>query len=351
MQLCTLNGIFSQYPHIPASPDRRLPRRKILFTSSFTSSFILEDAEILRGLGDVTHLLTRSTQDLLRLPRAVAAADVTFTWFASTYAGAVVSLALLSRIPSIVVLGGADVITRPAIGYGLANTPWKRSLLIRTLRNATRLLPVDASLRDAALALAPIRPDAIAVLPTGYDDAFWLPGQKDSDLVLTVAGCETEERMRVKGIDRLLAIALGMPDVRFVVIGIDPRIAQILEPIRPSNVQLLGPVSRAALLPWYQRASVYCQPSLSEGLPNAVCEAMLCGCIPVGTDAGGTPTAIGDAGIIVHAGNDEELVAAIRVGLLSGTDRRARARARIAREFPLARRRDALAALLGELCP
>ena len=328
-----------------------MPRRKILFTSSFTSSFILEDAEILRGHGEVTHLLTRSPSDLLRLPRAVSRADVTFTWFASTYASAVVRLARLSGIPSIVVLGGADVVTRPAIGYGLANTPWKRWLLIRTLRNATRLLPVDPTLRDAALALTPIRPEAITVMPTGYDEASWLPGQKESDLVLTVAGCETEERMRVKGIDRLLDVAKGMPDVRFVVIGIDPAIGHLLAPLRPPNVQINGPVAREELLPWYQRASVYCQPSLSEGLPNAMCEAMLCGCIPVGTDVGGMPYAIGDAGIVVQAGSEEELAAAIRVGLRSSTDRRARARARIAQEFPLVKRREALAALLGELCP
>lgn len=328
-----------------------MPRRKILFTSSFTSSFILEDAEILRGHGEVTHLLTRSPADLLRLPGAVSRADVTFTWFASTYASAVVGLARLLGKPSIVVLGGADVVTRPAIGYGLANTPWKRWLLIRTLRNATRLLPVDPTLRDAALALTPIPTGAITVMPTGYDEASWLPGQKESDLVVTVAGCETEDRMRVKGIDTLLAVAKGMPDVRFVVIGIDPAIGHLLAPLRPLNVRVFGPIAREELLPWYQRASVYCQPSLSEGLPNAVCEAMLCGCIPVGTDVGGMPYAIGDAGIIVQAGNDEELTAAIRVGLRSSTDRRARARARIAQEFPLVKRREALAALLGELCP
>jgi glycosyltransferase involved in cell wall biosynthesis len=346
-----LNGIFSQYSHIPASPDRRLPRRNILFTSSFTSPFILEDAEILRGHGEVTHVLTRSAADLLRLPGAVSRADVTFSWFASTYAGAVVSLAHIARKPSIVVLGGADVVTRPEIGYGMANSAWKRRLLIRTLRTATRLLPVDPSLRDAALALAPVRPEAITVLPTGYDETAWLPGPKESDLVLTVAGCETEDRMKVKGIDRLLRVAKGMPGVRFVVIGMDPRIGQLLAPECPANVRLLGPVERAELHPWYQRASVYCQPSLSEGLPNALCEAMLCGCIPVGTDVGGMPYAIGDAGIIVQAGNDEELGAAIRIGLQSATDKRARARARIAREFPLTRRREALAALLAELCP
>lgn len=328
-----------------------MPRRKILFTSSLTSSFILEDAALLREHAEVTHVVTRSPADLLHLPAAVSRADLTFSWFASTYAGVVVQLARLAGKPSIVVLGGADVLTRPAIGYGLANTPWKRTLLIRTLRNASRLLPVDATLRDAALALTPLPEEKIMVLPTGYDESRWLPGQKEPDLVLTVAVCENEQRMKVKGIDTLLAIAQALPDVRFVVIGVYPEVEHLLEPGKPANVRLMPPVERDALLPWYQRASVYCQPSLSEGLPNALCEAMLCGCVPVGTDVGGTVRAVGDAGIIVAPGDEAELTAAISIGLQSTTDRRARARARIAREFPLAGRRAALASLIGELCP
>jgi glycosyltransferase involved in cell wall biosynthesis len=328
-----------------------LPRRKILFTSSLTSSFILEDVALLQEHADVTHVLTRSPADLRHLPSAVSRADLTFTWFASTYAGAVVHLARLMRKPSIVVLGGADVVTRPAIGYGLALSPWKRQLLIRTLRNASRLLPVDQSLREAALTFTPLPDDRIMVLPTGYDENRWLPGQKEADLVLTVAVCENEQRMKVKGIDTLIAIARSLPDVRFMVIGPHPEVAEFLAAGKPANVQLLPPMDRDALLPWYQRASVYCQPSLSEGLPNALCEAMLCGCVPVGTDVGGTVRAVGDAGIIVAPGNEAELAAAISIALRSPTDRRARARARIAREFPLAGRRAALKALIAELCP
>ncbi len=327
-----------------------MPRRKILFTSSLTSSFILEDVAFLQEANDVTHLLTRSAADLAGLPAAVSRADITFSWFASTYAGAVVHLARLAGKPSIVVLGGADVVTRPEIGYGMANSPWKRTLLIRTLRTASRLLPVDPSLRDAALALTPLPPDKIMVLPTGYDDQRWLPGPKEPDLVLTVATCENEQRMKVKGIDVLVTVAHSMPAVRFVVIGMHDEVIRLLEPHCPENVRLFPPVAREELLPWYQRASVYCQPSLSEGLPNALCEAMLCGCVPVGTEAGGMPYAIGDAGIVVLPGNEVELAAAISIGLQSTTDKRAHARARIAREFPLTKRHAALTALIGELC-
>ena len=301
--------------------------------------------------GDVTHLLTRSFTDVLRIPLAVLRADITYTWFASTYAFAVVMMARLLGKPSVVVLAGADVNLRPSIGYGLANAPWKRWLLVRTLRHATKLLPVDASLRDVAIGITDLPAGKISVLPTGYDEDVWIPGPKEPDLVLTIAGCENEQRMRVKGIDHLLAAATKVPEAQFVVIGVHPSVTAMLEPSRPPNVRLLPPVRRNELLPWYQRASVYCQPSLSEGLPNALCEAMLCGCIPVGTSVGGIPGAIGDPGLVVPPEDSGAIAAAVRSALRSPEELRTRVRARIAMAFPLTQRRQALALLLGELCP
>ena len=39
--------------------------------------------------------------------------------------------------------------------------------------------------------------------------------------------------------------------------------------------------------------------SISEGFPNAVCEAMLCNCIPIGSNVAALPIIIGDAGYIL----------------------------------------------------
>ena len=55
---------------------------------------------------------------------------------------------------------------------------------------------------------------------------------------------------------------------------------------------MLGTIERARLLEYYRRAKVYCQPSRREGLPGALCEAMLCGCYPVVTGTGGMPEAV-----------------------------------------------------------
>ena len=58
-------------------------------------------------------------------------------------------------------------------------------------------------------------------------------------------------------------------------------------------------MNQAGLKDYYTKASFYAQFSRSEGLPNALCEGMLYGCIPLGTKVGGIPAAIGNLGLLM----------------------------------------------------
>jgi hypothetical protein len=95
-------------------------------------------------------------------------------------------------------------------------------------------------------------------------------------------------------------------------------------------------------LPYYQRAKVYAQLSISEGLPNVVCEAMLAGDIPVGTRRGGIPEAIGNTGFYVPYGDVQASAEAIKRALQSPEELGLKARARIMQLYPQQRREEAL---------
>jgi glycosyltransferase involved in cell wall biosynthesis len=97
-------------------------------------------------------------------------------------------------------------------------------------------------------------------------------------------------------------------------------------------------MARYDLLPFYQSAKVYCQPSRWEGLPNALCEAMCCGCIPVATEVGGNPTAVGHTGFLVPTYNIEALTMAIQKALGADQVYGMEARARIVALFPKEKR-------------
>jgi glycosyltransferase involved in cell wall biosynthesis len=59
------------------------------------------------------------------------------------------------------------------------------------------------------------------------------------------------------------------------------------------------------------KATVFVQPSLSEGFPYTVIEAMACGRPVVATDVGGVKEAIGDSGLLARARSPKELASKI----------------------------------------
>jgi glycosyltransferase involved in cell wall biosynthesis len=70
--------------------------------------------------------------------------------------------------------------------------------------------------------------------------------------------------------------------------------------------------------PWLERATVYVHPSLSEGMSNAIAEAMAYGMPIVATDVGGTVDMLGGAGLSVPSGSAPSLSDAVE-SLLTGT--------------------------------
>jgi glycosyltransferase involved in cell wall biosynthesis len=84
-------------------------------------------------------------------------------------------------------------------------------------------------------------------------------------------------------------------------------------------------------------------------LPNALCEAMLCGAVPVGADVGGVASAIGESGVVVAPGDAEALRAGIRRALAMPASVGDDARERIAHRYPTGRRAARLLAIVDEL--
>jgi len=321
---------------------------KILFTSSLFTPFISEDLTLLRKHFDVDHLKTLGASAPLKIIAGVRRADLTFTWFASVYSFFVVQTAALFGKRSIVVIGGVDAARVPEIGYGIWLSPWKAILVRNALRKAFRVLPVDPSLGREVARLAEYDGENIRWVPTGYDASFWTPRGPKERHVLTVAACHDEGRLKAKGIDFLISCARRMPGTRFVLVGLMSPVIERVRVDAPANVEIIPFANREDLLRQYQRARVYLQPSMTEGLPNSLCEAMLCGCIPVGTRVGGIPTAIGDAGFLVPYGDVEKTTAALETALGADGVAGQKGRERIASEFTLERRERALLEIIGE---
>ena len=104
-------------------------------------------------------------------------------------------------------------------------------------------------------------------------------------------------------------------DLRLVLVGgggLEQALKAQAEQIVPGGRVLFAPFSDR---PWevLNALDVFVMPSLNEGLPLALLEAMACGCCPVATAAGGIPEVLSgpELGWLVPVGDDAAFAAAM----------------------------------------
>ncbi len=274
--------------------------------------------------------------------RGVLWADVTFSQFADMHAFIAMIFAKILRKKSMVVVGGYEVAKVPEIGYGYMLKPIVSSMVKLTLTHTDRVLTVVDSLKDDAIKNAKISGGNIYTVPECYDADVWQCTQEKQKLVITVANKMTHKVIKRKGLEAFVKAAKLLPDTHFVIIGpfIENSAERHLKSLAPSNVEFAGFVPSTKLPELYSRAQVYCQLSRYEGIPNAMCEAMLCECIPVVTDYCGIPVAVGDTGFYVPYNDAQKTAKAITEAMRS--EKGKEARHRIKNLFPLERRRREL---------
>ena len=241
--------------------------------------------------------------------------DVFFIWFADYHSLLPILFARSTGKKSVVVVGGYDAVSIPEIGFGLFYRKNLRSWFgNHSFRNAAVILPVDASLIQSTNYFVNAEGQKIGILnyvkgikaliktvPTGYRSDFWKrKNVKQQGDVITVGGCSDTKVFRRKGHDFFLELALSMPQYYFTLAGLSDDIMAKLSGQIPSNVTLKGFISQTEMIDLFSSHHVFTQFSLSEGLPNTLCEAMLCGCIPVGSAVNGIPHAIGDSGFVLN---------------------------------------------------
>jgi glycosyltransferase involved in cell wall biosynthesis len=137
--------------------------------------------------------------------------------------------------------------------------------------------------RSAVLELQP-KANTI-VIPNGVDTAFFKPAKsKDENLVAWVGRMVPE-----KGLEYLLRalsmISRDFKDLNMVLVGGGPLFSHVVEYVRrhdmESNCHVVGWLQRRAVAEVLGRSSIFVLPSLSEGMPYALLEAMACGDAPI----------------------------------------------------------------------
>ncbi len=154
----------------------------------------------------------------------------------------------------------------------------------------------------------------------------WALGLPPGPLAVSVGQLETMKGHRFL-VEAWPAVREAIPDAVLAIVGDGPCRRSLEEDARrlgvADSVRFLG--FRAPADPFFSACDVLVQPSLTEGLPNAVLEAMTAGRAVVASRVGGVPELVvdGETGLLVPPGDAPALARALGT-LLGDPARRAR---------------------------
>jgi glycosyltransferase involved in cell wall biosynthesis len=254
-----------------------------------------------------------------------------------------------------IVAAGTDAHCFPSIGYGNYHKKLLGYFTKSSFRLCTHILPKHDSLwyskytydhsgepAQGVKQFVPGINDKFTSIPNGYDENVFrpMPVPRDRDFI-TVSGLLNRQSQRsLKGIDLILKMAALFPENSFTIVGVND---ESNFPKVTSNVRLVPSVKNSDLPQMFSQHRFYFQLSMAEGFPNALCEAMLCECTPIGSSVFSIPEIIGDSGFVLTKRSEEELKALISKALVSETNKLGKeARKRIAENYTLLNRKTKL---------
>ncbi|TDK42064.1 glycosyltransferase [Algoriphagus formosus] len=303
----------------------------ILYTFPVHTSFIDRDLEMIQPVAEIKPL--EFTQSPVKLPLFFILQFFQLLWyspkttqylcfFGGYHSVLPVWFGKVFGKNCTIQAGGTDCINMPEIGYGNFRKKWLRKATVYSFKNCSLILPVAEALvkqdysydsrissKQGLLNLIPDLTTPIEVIPNGFDTNFWKDlgkTRKSFSFISVATGTSNPSRAIVKGYDLIEKLASIHPNWTFTLVGDSEYIS--LNP----NVQVLGKMHPKELQELYNSHQFYLQLSTSEGFPNALGEAMSCGCIPIGSAVGAIPEIVGDSGVILKKKNLDLLESAIQ---------------------------------------
>ncbi len=167
----------------------------------------------------------------------------------------------------------------------------------------------------------------IEVIPNGVDLDYFHPGDSQAEarvqfglpsngLVVGIVGRLTHQKGHKLFLQAAKLLAKSFPQVVFWVVGDGERKGELEDIAKELGIRerVIFSGYRTNLPLVYAALDILVLPSLFEGLPNVVLEAMACGKPVVATRVGGVPEAVEDgvSGLIVSPNNHSQLAQSIK---------------------------------------
>lgn len=246
---------------------------------------------------------------------------VILAYFAYPYGFAAVRFGKMFGLPVVISCRGSDI-------YHMAKPRLQGGLIMRSLRACQRVFVMSDEMREQVLTWG-VDAARVDIVSNGVDAARFKP--TDRAQARAALGIERDARVIVcvsrlsheKGIDVLVDAMTKLTEsaLHLYVIGDGTEFGALSARVRSAGIE--DRIHFARVRPhdeiprWLAAADVAVLPSRSEGMPNAVLEALACGRPVVATAVGGTRELITNPalGTLVPPGDAGALASALRAAL------------------------------------
>lgn len=312
-------------------------RPKVLYTYLHRLSFVNTDLSHLeKDFQLITHhfqvdkkylIPFRYLSQLIHLFKHIWTVDYLVCFFAGYHSVLPALFAKVMRKKCLIFLGGTDCFNYPSFQYGNFTKPLYGYVTCVSAKSATLLIPVSENLilNHSQYYKVDSQIQGIyhwckglqtpnQVIPLEYNPIKFYRREITRDIggFISVAfGIQGSSFVR-KGIDKVILLATHFPENRFTIIGCSKENFPV--PV-PDNINLIPPVPYESLPEYYSAHQFYLQLSIAEGFPSAICEAMLCECIPIGSNVAAIPLIIGNHGFLVNERKDDLIIDIVRQAL------------------------------------
>lgn len=201
-------------------------------------------------------------------------------------------LSLYTGIPYIVLLRGGDVpgfLPKQLKFFHAVTWFWTKKIW----RRAERVIANSVGLQKLAQKTGSRIGVSVEMIPNGVDTEFFKPVQLPGTQPYTFlfVGRFSEQKNIFYLLDQFEKVMIDR-NIKLILVGDGPEKRNIEKKVSSSDV-LRGSVTlhpwstKEKLLGYYQSAHCFVNPSLYEGLPNTVLEALACGLPVIASDIGG----------------------------------------------------------------
>lgn len=305
------------------------PKKRILYFHIGLSSFVKKDIEILERnyiVEVVYYDLTKKSavfgmlfKQFFTLILRTRKTDIFFSQFGGYHTLLPSIFARIFGRKAVIVLGGTDTVSFPSIKYGAFAMRFMKYFVRKSYQWCHLLLPVSKNLvfteynytdDDGRFQGYEYFCRGVnskhKVIYNGYSGEKWCIGQKEELSFVTVgANLNSRFAFKLKGIDLVLELAKRMPIAKFYIVG-----GQSIENL-PENVVGIGNMNQLELAQFLSTKAFYLQLSMSEGFPNALCEGMLSGCLPIVSNVGAMSEIVPDNKLVLKKKDLQQLLSIV----------------------------------------